>query len=511
MFHSAERIAIAALDRRKKEQDWLRIARGLSRLRGFWWLDSALADGRLGRISFAGAEPYLVMRARLSAQAEAGGASGPGAGHEQGAERSDERVALAEIGLEVIRAVRPAFPIGSDRLEADPFECARALLPRADSIVYSAANPGRSAVRAAGPGWHEVAGLAAGLDLPFLGGAIGYFGYELAAATLPRTRLEGEDELGLPDLCLCFVDGVLAYVHAEERLFAIGMGFGDGRVGRDAGARPVAVARSRRVAEAWLARVERILAEGPSPVGRADVESIPSESFASKDVAFESTADAAAYAKAVDAVLQQIGAGNVYQANFAQRLRIDAAPDPFRLYEALRRHNPAPFGAYLDLPEASILSSSPERFLRLDETRVVESRPIKGTRPRGEDEAEDLRLAAELAQSAKDRAENLMIVDLVRNDLGRVCAPGSIEVPALMEIEAYAAVFQMVSTVTGRLAGGRDALDLLRATFPPGSMTGAPKRAAVELLDRLERVRRGVYRPARSATSTFAVGSISRS
>jgi anthranilate/para-aminobenzoate synthase component I len=129
----------------------------------------------------------------------------------------------------------------------------------------------------------------------------------------------------------------------------------------------------------------------------------------------------------------------------------------------------------------------------MDVSRQIESRPIKGTRPRGDNELEDTRLATELASSEKDRAENLMIVDLVRNDLGRVCTPGSISVPELMDIEAYAAVFQMVSTVTGTLATGRDAFDLVRATFPPGSMTGAPKLAAISLLEKLETVRRGVY------------------
>jgi aminodeoxychorismate synthase component I len=206
-----------------------------------------------------------------------------------------------------------------------------------------------------------------------------------------------------------------------------------------------------------------------------------------------SSTDASGYAKAVDTILQEIGDGNVYQANFSQRLTIDAPVDPWQLYRALRVHNPAPFGAYLSAPDAAILSSSPERFLRLDDARHVESRPIKGTRPRGDDAIDDARLEAELAASEKDRAENLMILDLVRNDLGRVCAPGSIAVPERMRIEAYAAVFQMVSTVTGTLATGRDAFDLLRATFPPGSMTGAPKLAAIALLERLESVRRGVY------------------
>jgi para-aminobenzoate synthetase component 1 len=164
-----------------------------------------------------------------------------------------------------------------------------------------------------------------------------------------------------------------------------------------------------------------------------------------------------------------------------------------RLYRELRRLNPAPFAAYLELPEGAILSSSPERFLKLGHRRDVESRPIKGTRPRGRTPESDLRLEQELSTSEKDRAENLMIVDLVRNDLGRVCELGSIEVPELQVIERYATVLQMVSTVTGRLRGDRDAIDLLRACFPPGSMTGAPKIAAMQLLDEIEPVKRGAY------------------
>jgi anthranilate/para-aminobenzoate synthase component I len=150
-------------------------------------------------------------------------------------------------------------------------------------------------------------------------------------------------------------------------------------------------------------------------------------------------------------------------------------------------------GRCLELPEVAIASSSPERFLRLSPDRSVESRPIKGTGPRGSEGDEDRANRARLAGSAKDRAENLMIVDLVRNDLGRVCETGSVEVPELMAIEAYASVFQMVSTVRGRLRADRDAIDLLRAAFPPGSMTGAPKIAAMRILDRLEPVRRGIY------------------
>ena len=203
--------------------------------------------------------------------------------------------------------------------------------------------------------------------------------------------------------------------------------------------------------------------------------------------------DAAGYAKAVDAVLEEIRAGNVYQANLTHRVERDYRGDPWDLYRELRRRNPAPFASYLELPEASVVSSSPERFLRLGADGEVESRPIKGTRPRGRDAGEDASLRRDLARSEKDRAENLMIVDLVRNDLGRVCETGSVCVPERMAIEDYASVFQMVSTVRGRLRRDCDVVDLVRATFPPGSMTGAPKIAAMRLCDRLEPVRRGVY------------------
>jgi para-aminobenzoate synthetase component 1 len=192
-------------------------------------------------------------------------------------------------------------------------------------------------------------------------------------------------------------------------------------------------------------------------------------------------------------VQREIVAGNVYEANLTQRMTAPFAGDAWSLYRALRGLSPAPFACFLDLPDGAILSSSPERFLRLTPDGRVESRPIKGTRPRGETPQSDRALAEELASSEKDRAENLMIVDLVRNDLGRVCEIGSVKVPEMMRVERYASLHQLVSTVEGRLAEGSDALDLVRAAFPPGSMTGAPKIAAVRLLDSLEPVRRGVY------------------
>ncbi len=455
MFHPRERIALAALDRPATVSDWLRVIERLHARPGFWWLDSALEDGRLGRFSFAGADPYLWMSAR-------GG----------------------EVDIDVQRSVRPGLSRGFHRFETDPIDCARSLLPRADSLAYST----RTTARSGNPRWHEVAGLSAGLGLPFLGGAVGYFGYELAGMIEPRLRFENENDLGMPDLALAFVDRVLAYDHEQRRLWLVGLGFGDGRSSSSEGPRETAVARSRHVVDEMATCVEWILAEGPlvPPIEKA-------RATAGGSLSISSTVDASAYTKAVDTVLEEIGRGNVYQANFCHRLSVAAPVDPWSIYQSLRKHNPAPFGAYLSLPDAAILSSSPERFLRVDDSRHVESRPIKGTRARGEDAVDDERLARDLAQSLKDRAENLMIVDLVRNDLGRVCAPGSISVPELMKIETYAAVFQMVSTVKGELATGRDAFDLLRASFPPGSMTGAPKLASMRLIEALESVRRGVY------------------
>jgi para-aminobenzoate synthetase component I len=200
----------------------------------------------------------------------------------------------------------------------------------------------------------------------------------------------------------------------------------------------------------------------------------------------------ARYLEALARIRDYLIAGDCYQVNLAQRFAAPAAGDPWTAYRRLRVLNAAPFGAYLQTPDAHLLCSSPERFLWVRDGRV-ETRPIKGTRPRATDPDEDARLAESLRLSPKDRAENLMIVDLLRNDLGRVCATGSLQVPGLFEIERFARVHHLVSTVTGRLAAGRTALDLLRAAFPGGSITGAPKRRAMEIIEELEPHRRGVY------------------
>jgi para-aminobenzoate synthetase component 1 len=205
-----------------------------------------------------------------------------------------------------------------------------------------------------------------------------------------------------------------------------------------------------------------------------------------------SNVNRAAYLKTVRRAIDYIYAGDCFQVNIAQRLLCPALLPPIELYRRLRWRNPATFSAYADLGDFVVASASPERFLRV-EGGEVETRPIKGTRPRGATPAEDESRVAELLHSAKDRAENVMIVDLLRNDLGRVCGYGSVRVAALCRLESYAFVHHLVSEVRGRLRDGLGPIDLLRAAFPGGSVTGAPKIRAMEIIDELEPCRRGVY------------------
>jgi para-aminobenzoate synthetase component 1 len=210
--------------------------------------------------------------------------------------------------------------------------------------------------------------------------------------------------------------------------------------------------------------------------------------------------DRAAFEAGVEAVRDEIARGEIYQANLTRRLEAPFRGDPWPLYRRVRTGDPSLFAAYLDLGASpvtgaprAIVSASPEPFLSLSNRGRVAADPIKGTRPRGRDRAEDRALARELLASAKDRAENVMIVDVLRNDLGRVCLPGTVRVPRLCRLERTAAVQHLVSTITGTLAPGLDAFHLLAASFPGGSITGAPKIRAMQLLEAHEPVRRGPY------------------
>ena len=199
------------------------------------------------------------------------------------------------------------------------------------------------------------------------------------------------------------------------------------------------------------------------------------------------------YADAFATVQDELHRGNSYEVNLTYRERLTSTTDPVTAYLRLRTDNPAPYAGYLQHGDVALLSSSPERYATIDRTRWVETKPIKGTTPRGASEAEDAAERDRLASDPKFRAENLMIVDLLRNDLSMVCEPGTVEVPALMQVESYASVHQLVSTVRGHLRAGVDTVAALRALFPAGSMTGAPKLRTMEIIDRVEGSPRGVY------------------
>jgi para-aminobenzoate synthetase component 1 len=309
---------------------------------------------------------------------------------------------------------------------------------------------------------------------PFLGGLAGFLGYDLGRRLerLPSIALADQE---LPVLRLALHDWVIAWDRQDARAWLGGRAV-DERVGR----------LDRRLAGVR----ERLSGDGPRTSSAADADGIE----------LRSNLDRAAYEAGVESVRRSIAEGEIYQANLTRRLAAPFRGDPWPLYRRLRTGDPALFAAYLDLganpltgaPRA-IASASPEPFLSLTPDGWVQTNPIKGTRPRGRDREDDRRLARELLASAKDRAENVMIVDVLRNDLGRVCRPGTVRVPRLCRLERTAAVQHLVSTVTGRLAAGRDAFHLLAAAFPGGSITGAPKIRAMELLEGLEPVRRGPY------------------
>lgn len=299
--------------------------------------------------------------------------------------------------------------------------------------------------------------------MPFCGGAIGYFGYDLGRR-LERLPVCAQDDEHLPEMAVGIYDWVLVVDHKLRRSWLVGQG------------------RDHRTRRHWGDLVQRF---------RAPVRTQVKSGFRVAG-SITTNMDRSRYEEAFRRIMHYIREGDCYQVNLAQRFTVDTDGSPWAAYKSLRRFNPTPFAAYLNTPHAQVLSASPERFLKVINGQV-ETRPIKGTRARARDPVRDARIAEELLGSAKDRAENLMIVDLLRNDIGKNCAPGSVQVPRLFELQSFANVHHLVSTVTGRLAPGRDALHLLRGCFPGGSITGAPKLRAMEIIEELEPHRRGVY------------------
>lgn len=379
-------------------------------------------------------------------------------------------------------------------LAADPAAVVRSKGPRTEQWAGARAGwrPVAADPLAVAQGWLGPHAAEPVADLPpFQGGAAGYIGYDWGAILerIPRPRY---DDLAIPDVMLGLYDWVIAWDHGVRRAWIISTGLPDtGRPG------------ARRAMER-LAAVRRRLAAGAAvepPGGRAvgdrragapasPLPDIP----AAAAIGLRSNFTRAGYLEAVARVVEYVFAGDIFQANLSQRLEAPLREPPFALYRRLRRLNPAPFAAYLDFGAVVVASSSPERFLRVQAgPRLVEARPIKGTRPRGVGPEHDAALGRALTESEKDRSENVMIVDLLRNDLSRVCRPGTVRVPELFTLEHYATVHHLVSTVVGELAPEHDPVDLLRAAFPGGSITGAPKVRAMQIIAELEPTQRGVY------------------
>ena len=310
---------------------------------------------------------------------------------------------------------------------------------------------------------------------PLIGGAIGYFGYDLGRL-LERLPEDNPADALLPEMEIGFYDWVIAVENRSKKGYIISTGLPWG------------------MEEAAREKVERVmwLLEKGRPQSW-------DEGVLRTSLRFRSETGRGAYLEMVDRAKEYICAGDVFQVNLSHRLSADApVPDggwqsgAWPLYTKLRAISPVSHGAYLGLGDAAVLSASPERFLRLAGRRV-QTRPIKGTRPRGSAPEEDRRMAQDLLSSAKERAENVMIVDLLRNDIGKVCEIGSVRVPDICALEGYSSVWHLVSTVTGELRSDVDAVGLLTACFPGGSVTGAPKIRAMEIIEELEPTRRGIY------------------
>lgn len=297
--------------------------------------------------------------------------------------------------------------------------------------------------------------------LPFAGGLIGYLAYDFGRLLEPLPT-EAIDDLHLPSARLGLYGWALISDHLQQT--------------------------SQLVFHPSLSDEERqrLIDLFEQPTAAEQTTFSLSQPFA-PDVSAED------YRHAIERIHAYIQAGDCYQVNFAQRFRAQYSGDSWAAYQALRIACPTPFAGYLSLPQGdAVLSLSPERFVKVSQ-RQVETRPIKGTRPRGKDAAEDKAYADELLASKKDRAENLMIVDLLRNDLGRTCRIGSVRVPELFSLESYPNVHHLVSAVTGELADDNDALDLIGGSFPGGSITGAPKIRSMQIIDELEPTRRALY------------------
>ncbi|MEY8428411.1 aminodeoxychorismate synthase component I [Lachnospiraceae bacterium 46-15] len=298
--------------------------------------------------------------------------------------------------------------------------------------------------------------------LPIVSGAVGYFSYDYGRKK-EGVESRHKKEVDIPACVLCFYDVFLVESHEDNRLYLIANGNT-----KDSG----------EMLDEILKRIREVPDE--------------EEKAAACEIQAESDFEESEYLKAVDDVIDYITEGDIYIMNMTRQLTVRSRRSPYQVFQALRRDNPSPFGGYFQYGDFQVVCASPERFLQMKGGHVV-TRPIKGTRKRGENPQEDAMLRKELWESEKDRSELLMIVDLERNDLNRVCVPGSVKVTELFQIEKYATVFHLTANVEGELAQGKNVMDLIEAAFPGGSITGAPKLRAMEIIDELEHGRRNLY------------------
>ena len=386
-----------------------------------FFLDSGINPYGLGRYSFIGSDPFLVLISR---------------GSETCIVSRGERISVCGNPFDILREQMGRYSVDSSRC-----------------------------------------------PVPFSGGAVGYFGYDMCrfVEKLPATAT---DDVGIPDSCVAFYDAVIAYDHVENKTYVVSTGLPE-----------VDMIRMESKARRRIEELKQLLCRNGGSVDEERLREKPSrfgDTGSDNGAEVHSNFTRDEYIKAVEDAIEYIANGDIFQVNLSQRFESKLPCEPYELYLRLRRESPAPFACLLNFGDVTVAGASPERFLRMSGGRV-ETRPMKGTRPRGRSPAEDDALAAELLSSGKDRAENIMIVDLERNDLGRVCEYGSVKVRDMCTLEKYATVFQLTSTVEGKLGEGRDGIDLLKAAFPGGSVTGVPKVRAMEIIDELEPTRRGIY------------------
>ncbi|MFH1996454.1 MAG: aminodeoxychorismate synthase component I [Candidatus Omnitrophota bacterium] len=384
-----------------------------------FFLDSSQVSAKLGRWSFIGSAPFAVFESR--------GAS-------------------TQLAWENGKVER--------KTSANPFDELRSLFER--FRCGEVKDPG----------------------IPFCGGGVGYFSYDLKNFIEELPDLAADD-LRIADCVVGLYGGIIAYDNIDGRCFAVANGY------PETSARQQQAAASRRLI-ALKEKIRRPVYTRPSAVLNGSAGPIRRDRI-------RSNFTRSSYRQAIDRAKEYIKKGDIYQVNLSQRFSADIGSlDPFELYQNLRTVSPAPFSAYLGFGDVEVLSSSPERFIKKRGSRI-ETRPIKGTRPRGTNARLDAVLERELLASEKDAAEHVMIVDLERNDLGRICEYGSVRPSEFIALERYSTVFHLVSTVTGALRGGVTPVDCLAATFPGGSITGAPKVRAMEIIEELEPVKRSIY------------------